>query len=66
MNRRRRSVREGRVVGFEVLTAVGMKSSLFRDITPCSPKNRTLQRQGYPFNSLIKHCAMKTYGAVEV
>jgi hypothetical protein len=24
-------------VGFEVLTAVVMKSSVFRDITPCSP-----------------------------
>jgi hypothetical protein len=26
-------------VGFEVLTAVVMKSSIFWDITPCSPLN---------------------------
>jgi hypothetical protein len=26
-----------RYVGFEVLTAVGMKSTIFWDITPCSP-----------------------------
>jgi hypothetical protein len=28
-------------VGFEFLTAVVMKSSVFRDITPCSPVQRT-------------------------
>jgi hypothetical protein len=26
-----------RSVGFEVLTAVVMESTIFRDITPCSP-----------------------------
>jgi hypothetical protein len=26
-----------KIVGFEVLTAVAMKSAIFWDITPCSP-----------------------------
>jgi hypothetical protein len=29
------------VAGFEVLTAVAMKSTIFWDITPCSPLSKT-------------------------
>jgi hypothetical protein len=31
------SMKEGREVGYKALTAVVMKSSVFWDITPCSP-----------------------------